>query len=150
MSRPRGARCRPRGRSGSPGHNPNSSFPGIWRAQTAVGKPARDVLSDPVFDPAERRLRSEPCRRQEDRSLRVTDEHETREEPRGEGMSKLLVVTFDDEKKAYEGSKALADLHREGSVSVYSAAVVSRDADGKVSVKDDTLHVDSAVVGPRL
>jgi uncharacterized membrane protein len=52
-------------------------------------------------------------------------------------MSKLLVVTFDDEKKAYEGSRALADLHREGSVSVYSAAVVSRAADGKVSVKDD-------------
>lgn len=52
-------------------------------------------------------------------------------------MSKLLVVTFEDEKKAYEGSKALADLHRDGSVSVYSAAVVSRDSDGKVSVKDD-------------
>lgn len=52
-------------------------------------------------------------------------------------MSKLLVVTFDDEKKAYEGSKALAELHREGNVSVYSAAVVSRDAAGKVSVKDD-------------
>ncbi len=52
-------------------------------------------------------------------------------------MSKLVVVTFDNEKKAYEGSRALADLHRDGSVSVYAAAVVSRDGDGKVSVKDD-------------
>ena len=52
-------------------------------------------------------------------------------------MSKMLVVVFDEEKKAYEGSRALAQLHGEGSISVYGAAVVARDSEGKVSVKDD-------------
>ncbi len=52
-------------------------------------------------------------------------------------MSKMLVVVFDDEKKAYEGSKALTELHREGSISLYAAAVVARDASGKVSTKDE-------------
>ena len=52
-------------------------------------------------------------------------------------MSKMLVVVFDDEKNAYKGAKALADLHWDGSVSVYAGAVVARDADGKVSIKDD-------------
>ena len=45
-------------------------------------------------------------------------------------MSKMLVVAFDDESKAYEGTKALRELHWEGSVSVYAGAVVARDADG--------------------
>ncbi len=52
-------------------------------------------------------------------------------------MSKMLVVVFDDEKKAYEGSKALTQLHREGSISLYAAAVVARDASGKISTKDE-------------
>lgn len=51
-------------------------------------------------------------------------------------MSKMMVAAFDDESSAYKGAEALRDLHREGSVSVYAAAVVARDADGKVSVKD--------------
>lgn len=52
-------------------------------------------------------------------------------------MSKMLVVVFDDEKSAYKGSKALAELHWEGDVSVYGGAVVARDSDGRVSIKDD-------------
>jgi uncharacterized membrane protein len=52
-------------------------------------------------------------------------------------MSKMLVVVFGDEKSAYEGSKALIDLHREGSLSLYAGAVVERDASGKVTIKDD-------------
>ncbi len=51
-------------------------------------------------------------------------------------MSKMLVVVFDDEPKAYEGAQALRELHAEGSISVYAAAVVARGEDGKVSVKD--------------
>ena len=59
-------------------------------------------------------------------------------------MSKMLVVVFDDEKTAYKGATALAELHREGSISVYAGAVVARDSAGKVSVKHD---VTDAPVG---
>ncbi len=52
-------------------------------------------------------------------------------------MSKMIVSVFDDEQTAYSGAKALRELHSEGSISVYAAAIVSRDADGVVSVKDD-------------
>ena len=52
-------------------------------------------------------------------------------------MSKMLVVVFDDEAKAYEGSRALTQLHRDGSISAYAGAVVARDAAGKVTVKDE-------------
>jgi uncharacterized membrane protein len=48
----------------------------------------------------------------------------------------MLVVVFDDESRAYEGAKALRELHAEGSISVYSAAVVARDTEGKIAVKD--------------
>ena len=51
-------------------------------------------------------------------------------------MSKMLVVVFDDEPKAYEGAQALRELHSEGSVSVYSAAVIARDDEGRISIKD--------------
>ena len=51
-------------------------------------------------------------------------------------MSKMIVSVFDDEQTAYKGTQALTELHREGSISVYSAAVVSRDADGAIRIKD--------------
>ncbi len=51
-------------------------------------------------------------------------------------MSKMIVSVFDDEQTAYKGTQALSELHAEGSISVYSAAVVSRDADGALSIKD--------------
>lgn len=51
-------------------------------------------------------------------------------------MDRMLVVVFDDETKAYEGKKALIQLDAEGSISVYADVVVTKDADGKVTVKD--------------
>ena len=50
-------------------------------------------------------------------------------------MDKMLVVVFDSELKAYEGSKALQELQSEGSISLYAKAVIARDASGKVAVK---------------
>ncbi|WP_262298277.1 DUF1269 domain-containing protein [Microvirga sesbaniae] len=50
-------------------------------------------------------------------------------------MDKMIMVVFDNETKAYEASRALADLHREGSLAVYSAAVIVKDAGGQVSVR---------------
>ncbi|HVP20847.1 MAG TPA: DUF1269 domain-containing protein [Anaerolineaceae bacterium] len=50
-------------------------------------------------------------------------------------MDRMLVIIFDDERKAYEGSKALQDLANEGSINLYSKAVIGRDANGKVVVR---------------
>ncbi len=50
-------------------------------------------------------------------------------------MDKMLVVVFDSELKAYEGSRALQELESEGAISLYSKAVIARDAGGKVAVK---------------
>jgi uncharacterized membrane protein len=57
-------------------------------------------------------------------------------------MDKMVVVVFDTEAKAYEGLRALSDLHREGSLTVYSDAVIAKDAAGKVAVRQ------SASIGP--
>ncbi len=48
---------------------------------------------------------------------------------------KMIVVIFDNEKQAYEGFKALKDLHAEGSITLYASAVITKDGDGKVTVK---------------
>jgi uncharacterized membrane protein len=50
-------------------------------------------------------------------------------------MDKMLVVVFDSEAKAYDGSRALQELMQEGSIDLYSQAVIARDASGKVEVK---------------
>lgn len=50
-------------------------------------------------------------------------------------MSKFVVVVFSDEKKAYEGVRALKELDGEGSLTLYSNAVIQR-AEGRVSVKE--------------
>ncbi|HVP58949.1 MAG TPA: DUF1269 domain-containing protein [Myxococcaceae bacterium] len=52
-------------------------------------------------------------------------------------MNRMLVVVFDDEKRAYEGKNALRELDAEGSVFVYASAVVTKGADGTVAVKQE-------------
>ncbi|HXY12865.1 MAG TPA: DUF1269 domain-containing protein [Terriglobales bacterium] len=52
-------------------------------------------------------------------------------------MDRMLVVVFDNETKAYDGKKALMQLDGEGSISVYAYAVVSKHADGTVTVKQE-------------
>ncbi len=51
-------------------------------------------------------------------------------------MDKMIVVVFDSEKKAYEGSKALRELHADGSITLYAMGVIAKDAGGKVTVKE--------------
>lgn len=53
-------------------------------------------------------------------------------------MSTFAVVILPDERTAYEGLHALAELHEEGSVTAYSTAVVGRFLDGKLDVKEET------------
>ena len=50
---------------------------------------------------------------------------------------KMIVVIFDNEKKAYEGVKALKDLDAEGSITLYASAVIAKDASGKLTVKQE-------------
>jgi uncharacterized membrane protein len=59
-------------------------------------------------------------------------------------MDKILVVVFESESKAYEGSLALQELQNEGSIDLYAKAVIVRDANGKVEVKQQG---DSGPVG---
>ncbi len=51
-------------------------------------------------------------------------------------MDKMIVVVFDSEKDAYTGVEALRELHNEGSITVYAAAVIAKDPNGKVRVED--------------
>jgi len=50
-------------------------------------------------------------------------------------MNKFIAVIVPDEAKAYEGVRAINELHAEGSLSLYGITVVAKGADGKLSVK---------------
>jgi uncharacterized membrane protein len=53
-------------------------------------------------------------------------------------MNKVVVVVFNDERQAYEGSRALHELHKEGGVTLYADAVIVKERSGRVSVKHAT------------
>jgi uncharacterized membrane protein len=50
-------------------------------------------------------------------------------------MERMIVVVFDNELKAYDGSRALKELDSEGSISVHAGAVVKKNDDGTVTIK---------------
>src|SRR5215831_4625308 len=50
-------------------------------------------------------------------------------------MDRMLVVVFNNEKTAYEGSRALQQLDGDGSIAVYAAAVLAKKVDGTTEVK---------------
>jgi uncharacterized membrane protein len=50
-------------------------------------------------------------------------------------MDTFIAVVFDNDQAAFKGADALRDLHQDGDVLVYSAAVIGKDADGNVSIK---------------
>jgi len=54
-------------------------------------------------------------------------------------MEKMLVVVFDNETKAYEGSRALNQLDSEGSIAIHAEAVISKNNDGTIAVKQGEL-----------
>jgi uncharacterized membrane protein len=47
----------------------------------------------------------------------------------------MLVGVFDSEAAAFEGLSALKDLHRGGDITLYSSAVIAKDKNGKVEVR---------------
>ena len=50
-------------------------------------------------------------------------------------MEKYVAVVFDTENQAYAGAEALRDLHRKGDVTVNAAAVLGRNAEGRIELK---------------
>jgi len=50
-------------------------------------------------------------------------------------MDRMLVVVFDNEKKAYDGLKALQQLDDDRSLNLYAYAVIKKNADGSVTTK---------------
>ncbi|HMF89279.1 MAG TPA: DUF1269 domain-containing protein [Candidatus Angelobacter sp.] len=62
-------------------------------------------------------------------------------------MDRMLVVVFDNESKAYEGKQALQQLDDEGSINIYSYAVLAKGADGKATIKQSE---DVGPLGPLL
>ena len=62
-------------------------------------------------------------------------------------MSKFVVTTFGTEAKAYDGTRALKDLHAEGEITLYGLAVIAKDAGGKLSVKEGADDLPGTAVG---
>ena len=66
-------------------------------------------------------------------------------------MDRMVVVVFDSESKAYEGKKALTHLDNEGSIVVYGYAVIGKDINGKVTMRQsDDLGPVGTLVGTSL
>ena len=53
-------------------------------------------------------------------------------------MSKFVVAIFPDEAKLTQATRALEDLRAEDSIKLYASAVVARDSNGKLSVREVT------------
>jgi uncharacterized membrane protein len=62
-------------------------------------------------------------------------------------MERMLVVVFEHEKKAYEGSHALEQLDSDGGITVHAEAVIKKNADGRVEVKQSGDDVPARTLG---
>ena len=62
-------------------------------------------------------------------------------------MSKFVVTTFGSEANAYEGTRALKELHATGDLTLYGLAVITKDAGGKLSVKEGPDELAGTAVG---
>ena len=62
-------------------------------------------------------------------------------------MSKFVVTTFGNEAKAYEGTRALKELHAQGDLTLYQMAVITKDAAGKVSAKEGPDPLAGTAIG---
>ena len=50
-------------------------------------------------------------------------------------MDKMIVIVFDGEPAAYAGSRALKELHWEGSITLYSGSVIVKESNGRVQLQ---------------
>jgi uncharacterized membrane protein len=49
----------------------------------------------------------------------------------------MIVVVFENELKAYDGSRALKELNSEDSISIHAEAVIKKNEDGTVTIKQE-------------
>jgi uncharacterized membrane protein len=50
-------------------------------------------------------------------------------------MNRVIFVGFDTEQQAYEGDRALNDMHRDGTITLYNDAVVVKEQGGRLAVR---------------
>jgi uncharacterized membrane protein len=62
-------------------------------------------------------------------------------------MDRILVVVFDNESKAYEGTSVLRQLNSDAGLTVFASAVVVKNADGTATVKQDDWGPLGTLVG---
>ena len=62
-------------------------------------------------------------------------------------MSKFVVTTFSSEENAYEGTRALKELHAQGDLTLYGLAVITKDSGGKLSVKEGPDELAGTAIG---
>ena len=62
-------------------------------------------------------------------------------------MNEILVAAFDAEDAAVRGLETVRELHREGSISLYAWALIVKDPDAGISVKQQS---SVALVGTAL
>ncbi len=62
-------------------------------------------------------------------------------------MRKVILVGFDTEAQAREGEGVLRDMHRRGAIALYSEAIVTRDGDGSVVVREQPKTRPTGLVG---
>jgi len=62
-------------------------------------------------------------------------------------MSKFVVTTFSTEANAYEGTRALKELHAAGDLTLYGLAVITKDSSGKLLVKEGPGELAGTAVG---
>jgi uncharacterized membrane protein len=55
-------------------------------------------------------------------------------------MNEMLVAVFDTEDAAVKGMQTLKDLHQEGGLSLYAWALIVRERDGAISVKQQSVE----------
>jgi uncharacterized membrane protein len=52
-------------------------------------------------------------------------------------MNTVIFVSFDTEQKAYQGERALREMHRDGSITLYDATVVVKQPGGQLIVREE-------------
>src|SRR4030095_17214288 len=51
-------------------------------------------------------------------------------------MNKMLIAVFETETKAYEWLSALKGLHNDGDITLYAAAVINKDKNAQIRIKE--------------
>lgn len=52
-------------------------------------------------------------------------------------MNKMLIAVFDSESSAFKGLNSLKELHTNGDMSLYATAVIAKDSDGVIHIKQE-------------